>query len=97
MGVYRDSLAAFIVQEQVDNNATREDFERALDLVFPRTQESAEQIVDEILDENYGHLDPEQDGNFADGLEVALGAGDVDYDGIRAMMERAVQNARGEA
>lgn len=34
MSIYVDTLATMIEDEKLDNGATREDFERALDLVY---------------------------------------------------------------
>lgn len=47
---------------------------------------TAREIANEIIMENYGDLE---------GLRGAVAEGDVDGDGIRAMLERAVVLARG--
>lgn len=39
MSLYQDALAEIIRQEAEGNDATREDFESALDLVFGRGEE----------------------------------------------------------
>lgn len=52
----------------------------------------ADEIVDEILDENYAA----EDLGHADGATEAIQHGDLDYDGLRALIKRGIELARKE-